>query len=299
MYAGADEIMYAEAAVAGAYSTETDPVAAAAAAATAAGITPFNSVPSEQLEGHLPADDSSPGDFWQQTTVVTEVPSMAPAAAASGPRVTQRVPMAAGATTIITPAGTTTTMHAGQQAAAPVVAEVLVESPTVSGAGAADVSDDLPSMHVDSQPKVDSPTEDLDAGMGDFLQNLHSMNSAELMMTDDMNKDDLWDMLFGGQQQPSSVAAVAGQGLHPAYDAGGSLLGSGMDTPGGLAGAHYAAGVPGAPLVVNGPAAGLPAVGSPALPGMDHDALDPAMAAALTVPANLPPAAAAGSTSLN
>jgi hypothetical protein len=195
--------------------------------------------------------------------------------------------MAAGATTTVTPAGTTTTMHASKQAAAPanpVVAEVLAGPPTAAYTDAADAI--APDMHVDNQPKVDSPLEDLDAGMGDFLQNLHSMNSAELMMTDDVNKDDLWDMLFGAHQHPASVAGTGGQ--HPVYDAGGGLLGSGIAESAVRIGAHCAD-APGAPLVMDGPAAGLPAVGSPGLPGLVHDALDPAMAAALTVPASVQP----------
>eukprot|EP00878_Enallax_costatus_P005338 GHUV01005606.1.p1 GENE.GHUV01005606.1~~GHUV01005606.1.p1 ORF type:complete len:595 (+),score=202.55 GHUV01005606.1:324-2108(+) len=236
------------------------------------------------------AGDSSP-EYWQ-TTTITEVPDMTPGAGAAGSvsrTASQRVPIAAGATTTITPGGTTTTILGSGQAS-PVVAptaEVLVESPTAVAAAAGSTApgsaiESPGAQHIDSQPKVDSPAEDFDMGVGDFLHNLQSMNSAELMMTDVMNKDDLWDMLFGAQQQPAGAAhgAAAGVGLHPAgYDVGG---------------------VPGVSLMMDGlSTASLPAVGSPGLPGMDHDGMDPAMAAALTVPADIPVAAVSGDTHMN
>jgi hypothetical protein len=157
------------------------------------------------------------GSDYTQTTTITEVPCMAtPAAGGSMQRVPsqQRVPMAAmaaGATTVITPGGATTTMHAaGKPAAAAAAAaagvqvlsplEVKVESPTVAAAAAAAAAAGAGgAMLMDAQqPKVDSPEGDLDMSM-DILSNLSHMNSADLMMTDDVNKDDLWDMLFGQQ----------------------------------------------------------------------------------------------------
>lgn len=207
----------------------------------------------------------------------------AAAAAGSASRTaSQQVPRAAGATTPFIPGGTTTFVPGSGQAlpavasAAPAAAEVLVESPTATAAGrnARGSAAGSPGLqHIDTQPQVDSPA-DLDMGVGDFLQNLQSMNSAELMMTDDINKDDLWDVLFGGQQHPAGppAAAAASPGLHPT---------------------SY--GVGAAPLMMHQ----LPAVGSPGLPGMDHDGLDPAMAAALTVPASISRTAAAGDTHMN
>ncbi|WIA09074.1 hypothetical protein OEZ85_008488 [Tetradesmus obliquus] len=167
----------------------------------------------------VPAD---PGRDYTQTTTITEVPCMAtPGAGGSMQRVPsqQRVPMAAGATTVITPGGaTTTTMHAASAAAAAAAAaggvqvlsplEVKVESPTAAAAAAAAAAGAGMHLGVQQQPKVDSPEGDLDMGMNDILSNLGTMNSTDLMMTDEMNKDDLWDMLFG--QQQGSGAMLSG-----------------------------------------------------------------------------------------
>lgn len=281
---------------------------AAAPAAGTAGVSPFGSMAYEQLDGQVQADSSNPA--YQQTAIITEVPTMPSVFVGAAPRAGQRVSMTAGATTTVTPTGTTTTMHGQQAAAAPDVAEVVVESPTAAAANARAVGA-TPVTHVDNHPKVDSPGEDLDMGMNDFLQNLHSMNSSELMLTDDVNKDDLWDMLFGGQQQPSG-AGTSGHGLH-GYDIAGKQFVGIPGAPASLQGADHvgsptlpafsATGIPTGAVT----SAGLPVAGMPDEPlamdemqavgvessdqhvshAIDASTLDPAMAAALTVPGNL------------
>jgi hypothetical protein len=57
-------------------------------------------------------------------------------------------------------------------------------------------------------------------GMQDLLANLGTMNSSELMMTDDGNKDDLWDMLFG-QQNPEGLSPGLADAAAAATEAGG------------------------------------------------------------------------------
>lgn len=174
--------------------------------------------PAAAAAAAVPAD---PGRDYRQTTTITEVPCMATPGAGGMQRVPsqQRVPMAAGATTVITPGGaTTTTMHAASAAAAAAAAaggvqvlsplEVKVESPTAAAAAAAAAAGAGMHLGVQQQPKVDSPEGDLDMGMNDILSNLGTMNSTDLMMTDEMNKDDLWDMLFG--QQQGSGAMLSG-----------------------------------------------------------------------------------------
>jgi hypothetical protein len=187
-----------------------------------------------------------PGSDYTQTTTITEVPCMAtPAAGGSMQRVPsqQRVPMAAmaaGATTVITPGGATTTMHAaGKPAAAAAAAaaggvqvlgplEVKVESPTVAAAAAAAAAAGAgDAMQLGAQqPKVDSPEGDLDMGM-DILSNLSHMNSADLMMTDDVNKDDLWDMLFG---QQGSGAMMSGHSFGSAGEMAAAAAALGGDS---------------------------------------------------------------------
>jgi hypothetical protein len=184
-----------------------------------------------------------PGSDYTQTTTITEVPCMAtPAAAGSMQRVPfqQRVPMAAGATTVITPGGATTTLHAaGKPAAAAAAAaaggvqvlgplEVKVESPTVAAAAAAAVAAGAgDAMQLGAQqPKVDSPEGDLDMGM-DILSNLSHMNSADLMMTDYVNKDDLWDMLFG---QQGSGAMMSGHSFGSAGEMAAAAAALGGDS---------------------------------------------------------------------
>jgi hypothetical protein len=198
-----------------------DPAAAAAVAAGLPNMLLYgNPLQPQQLHQQqldpaaaAAATVPDPGSDYTQTTTITEVPCMAtPGAGGSMPRVPsqQRVPMAAGATTVITPGGATTTMHAAGTPAATAAAagggvqvlsplEFKVESPTAAAAAAAAGAG--AAMHVDAQqPKVDSPEGDLDMGMNEILSNLSHMNITDLMMTDEMSKDDLWDMLFGQQQ---------------------------------------------------------------------------------------------------
>jgi hypothetical protein len=144
---------------------------------------------------------------YLQTTTITEVPPSLsgqpmPAAAAVG----GRAPMAAG-TSMFGPGASSSSSGAG--AGGGLV--LKVESPVV---------DEL------QQPRVDSPPElDMDAGVHDLLANLSSVPSAELMLTDELSRDDLWDVLFGkggagGGGDAAAAAAMAGLGPNT-----GSLLG--------------------------------------------------------------------------
>jgi hypothetical protein len=186
-----------------------------------------------------------PASDYMQTTTITEVPCMAtPAAGGSMQRVPsqQRVPMvamAAGATTVITPGGATTTMHAAGTPAAAGGAQVLnpvevkVESPVAAAAAAAAAAGAGAAMYADAQqPKVDSPEADLDMGM-DILSNLGHMSSADLMMTDDVNKDDLWDMLFG---QQGSGAMLSGHSFGSAGEMAAAAAALGADSLAAAAG---------------------------------------------------------------
>jgi hypothetical protein len=94
-------------------------------------------------------------------------------------------------------------------------------SSSAAAAAAAAVAD------LEQQPRVDSPSEPFgDMGMQDLLANLGTMNSSELMLTDDAtNKDDLWDMLFGR-------ANSMGQGGLPDAVAAAAAVGGGVDAAG-------------------------------------------------------------------
>lgn len=52
---------------------------------------------------------------------------------------------------------------------------------------------------VDSKTRVDSPDDDdLDLPM-DLINGLQSMGSTDLMLAEDLSKDELWSSLFGSQ----------------------------------------------------------------------------------------------------
>ena len=240
----------------------------------------FGDGPELLLDPHtgMPADDND----YLQTTTITEVPTLSPglagtsssaaaaAAAAAGVPVLQRMPISAG-TTVFGPGGSS--MSLGLSAAAVPPGVVVKESPTAALAAArsATAADHLaaaaaagPSSSVEAvldqqAPRVDSPSGQFDMGMQDLLANLNTVNSSELMLTDDA-KDDLWDMLFGrtssGGLTADPAAAAAGVG-------GSAPLGMPSSSPLGM----------GALDALDGATA--MSIGSPNLMG-----LDPAVAAA-------------------
>jgi len=193
----------------------------AAAAADMPGLQQYDAAAAGfQHQPEQPLDVLQPGagQDYLQTTTITEVPSMSNVAAGSSSgaaRVVvkpegQRMPMAAGATTTISPAGTTTTSlyQPSSSAQQPLPEEVRVESPVPSLAGAGLSGTPVPAAEP-LEPQVDSPADDMDVNM-DLLSNLQGLSSTELMMTDDVSRDDLWDMLFG--QQGSALAGIGTTG---------------------------------------------------------------------------------------
>jgi hypothetical protein len=53
------------------------------------------------------------------------------------------------------------------------------------------------------QPRVESPEDSSDLQIPqDLLQGLQSLGSGDLMLTDDMARDDIWDSLFGHHALP-------------------------------------------------------------------------------------------------
>lgn len=259
-----------------------DPAAAAAAAAGGTGpvMGLFGDGPELLLDPHtgMPADDND----YLQTTTITEVPTLSPglagtsssaaaaAAAAAGVPVLQRMPISAG-TTVFGPGGSSTSLGLSAAAAAVPPGVVVKESPTaalaaarsaiaadhLAAAAAAGPSSSVEAVLDQQAPRVDSPSGQFDMGMQDLLANLNTVNSSELMLTDDA-KDDLWDMLFGRTSSGGLTADPA------AAAAGGSApLGMPSSSPLGM----------GALDALDGATA--MSIGSPNLMG-----LDPAVAAA-------------------
>lgn len=200
----------------------------------------FSSDPLLDPHTGMPADEND----YLQTTTITEVPSLTPGVSSSGggAAVPGRMPILAG-TTVFGPSGSSSggvLNPLGGLAAAGVLKQ---ESATaamaaagggaaaggfVSAAGGAGPSSSAAAAVTDleQQPRVDSPSEPFDMGMQDLLANLGTMNSSELMLTDDATKqDDLWDMLFG---RANSV----GQGGLPDVAAA-AAVGGGVDAAGG------------------------------------------------------------------
>jgi hypothetical protein len=257
-----------------------DPAAAAAAAAGDTGpvMGLFGDQPELLLDPHtgMPADDND----YLQTTTITEVPTLSPglagtsssaaaaAAAAAGVPVSQRMPISAGMT-VFGPGGSSASLGLSAAAAMP-PGVVVKESPTAALAAAqsAAAADHLaaaaagPSSSVEAvldqqAPRVDSPSGQFDMGMQDLLANLNTVNSSELMLTDDA-KDDLWDMLFGRTSSGGLTADPAAAGV------GGSVpLGVPSSSPLGMSALDALDG------------ATAMSIGSPNLMG-----LDPAVAAA-------------------
>jgi hypothetical protein len=95
-------------------------------------------------------------------------------------------------------------------------------------------------------------------GMQDLLANLGTMNSSELMMTDDANKDDLWDMLFGQQN-----AEALSQGM---ADAAATAAGAGSSAP--MVAPVYSGLDMGTPIPMSVGSPGLHIGGPPPLSGM-------------------------------
>lgn len=230
--------------------------AAAAAAASLGDMGPAvmglfsHSAPEPVLDPHTGMAD----DDYLQTTTITEVPpsltpglpagagprSSSAAAAAGGPIVVQqqqqRVPMAAG-TMVFGPGGSSSSGGGGGVSLSVQPAPAIKGSPTAvqaaaaaanmaaaaagaAGTGAAPRSSAGGGGSVlEQQPRVDSPPEPFDMGMQDLLANLSTVNSSELMLTDDVKQDDIWDMLFGrsnsgalGQGVVDAAAAAAAAG---------------------------------------------------------------------------------------
>lgn len=223
----------------------TDETLNAAAAAAAAGGGPvmglFGADPLLDPHTGMPADEND----YLQTTTITEVPSLTPGVSSSGggAAVPGRMPIAAG-TTVFGPSGSSSggvLAPLGGPAAAGVVkkesataamaaARGAAAGDFVSAAGEAGPSSGAAAVtDLEQQPRVDSPSEPFDMGMQDLLANLGTLNSSELMLTDDATKqDDLWDMLFGransvGQGGLPDVAAAAAVGGGVDAAAGGGL----------------------------------------------------------------------------
>jgi len=93
------------------------------------------------------------------------------------------------------------TPHAAAGAAAAGLAGLDLSAAAVAAAGGG-------GPHVvNAAPKVESPDSDSSQGGGnqqdlqypmDLLNSLQSMGSADLMLADDLSRDDLWESLFGG-----------------------------------------------------------------------------------------------------
>lgn len=238
----------------GAIITDETLNAAAAAAGGAGGPVMGLFTADPLLDPHtgMPADEND----YLQTTTITEVPSLTPGVSSSGggAAVPGRMPIAAG-TTVFGPGGSSSGGVLGPLGGPAAAGVVVKESPTAALAaarGAAAAAGDFASVageagpsssaaaaamaDLEQQPRVDSPSEPFgDMGMQDLLANLGTMNSSELMLTDDAtNKDDLWDMLFGRANSmgqgglPDAVAAAAAVGGGGVDAAGGGLD---MDRP--------------------------------------------------------------------
>ena len=84
-------------------------------------------------------------------------------------------------------------------------AAAAVSTPHAAAGGAAAAAGGVPHV-VDVAPKVESPDSDSSQGGNqqdlqypmDLLNSLQSMGSADLMLADDLSRDDLWESLFGG-----------------------------------------------------------------------------------------------------
>jgi hypothetical protein len=161
----------------------------------------------ESSAGGLPLGIVDPGSL--QTATITEVPSLGAVTAGGGlarAPSTQRMPMAAGATMLVTPAGATTT----HLPPSPPLAPPLAPGVTVPEVNAMNVDVDTALSNAGAaqmQPKVESPAPELDVAMsmGDLLNQLNSAASAELLLNDEMSKDELWDALFGQAGQPPNA----------------------------------------------------------------------------------------------
>jgi hypothetical protein len=65
------------------------------------------------------------------------------------------------------------------------------------------------------QPRVESPEDSSDLQIPqDLLAGLQSLGSGDLMLTDDMNRDDIWDSLFG----PNALPLDGGSLSLPSFD---------------------------------------------------------------------------------
>eukprot|EP00775_Hariotina_reticulata_P013684 gene13684-13806_t len=156
-----------------------------------------------------------------------------------------------GATTTISPAGTTTTSlyQPNSSSQQPVAEEVRVESPAPSVGGTGLSGTPIPAARA-VEPQVDSPADDMDVNM-DLLANLQGLSSNELMMTDDVSRDDLWDMLFG--QQGSALAGMGAAGGDADLGRASSLGFPGLDAS--MLDASTAAALAAIPEAVDQPAA--------------------------------------------
>jgi hypothetical protein len=82
-------------------------------------------------------------------------------------------------------------------------------------------------MAVDAGPRVETPPDDDIELPADLINGLSTLGSNDLMLTDDLSRDEVWDSLFGGAagaalaQQLNAAAAAAGPGVGGAPPDGG------------------------------------------------------------------------------
>lgn len=119
-------------------------------------------------------------------------------------------PMGAGITTI-TPAGAPFMPGGAGDAAAAAAGAPVVSMPMV----------------VDAAPRVETPPdEDIELPI-DLINGLQSLGSTDLMLTDDLSKDEVWEALFGAGGAAAAAAAAAHQ------QHGGGAVGADAGSSGG------------------------------------------------------------------